>query len=312
MALGAQSDSHLSGQAGSETNAQMAQGATSNGKIGPTILMCEPEFFDVTYKINPWMTPEKWQTHSGSFLHEAQHGWQVLRQLYLDSGFAVETVKPATGSPDLVFTANAAIVLNGRVLLARFRFEERRAEEAHFLKTFDRLEAEGKVDQVIFMPEGIAQEGAGDCVFDPTRKLFFAGYGPRSDKKAIPVIEKIFDIPVIPLDLNTPEFYHTDVCICPLSGGHIMFYPGAFSDESRSAIRKAAGNKAIEVSREDADAFALNAVNYGDKIVMAECSKQLEKTLHAAGYEVIKVPVKNFGMAGGSVWCMSLRLDNRT
>ena len=50
------------------------------------------------------------------------------------AGGAVETVPAVAGLPDLVFPANAAIVLDGRVLLARFRCPERQGEEAVFTR----------------------------------------------------------------------------------------------------------------------------------------------------------------------------------
>ena len=37
------------------------------------------------------------------------------------------------GLPDMVFPANAAVVLNGRAIVARFRHYERQGEERHFL-----------------------------------------------------------------------------------------------------------------------------------------------------------------------------------
>ena len=47
------------------------------------------------------------------------------------------------GLPDLVFTANAAVVLDRQALLARFRHPERQREEAHFEAAFRSLQAHG-------------------------------------------------------------------------------------------------------------------------------------------------------------------------
>ena len=96
----------------------------------------------------------------------------------------VDLVPPAAGLPDLVFTANSAVVLDRKVLLARFRHPERQAEEAHYEAAFRRLQAHGVIDTVTRLPDGLTLEGAGDCVFDQTRGVFWMGYGPRSDQRA--------------------------------------------------------------------------------------------------------------------------------
>ena len=54
----------------------------------------------------------------------------------LDLGAQIELVPPAESLPDLVFTANAAVVMNGKALLARFRHPERQAEEPHYEAAF--------------------------------------------------------------------------------------------------------------------------------------------------------------------------------
>jgi N-dimethylarginine dimethylaminohydrolase len=83
------------------------------------------------------------------------------------------------GLPDLVFTANAAVVLDRQVLLARFRHPERAREEPHFEAVFRSLQARGLVDAVRKLPESVVLEGA-DCVWDATRELFWLGYGQCS------------------------------------------------------------------------------------------------------------------------------------
>ena len=99
-------------------------------------------------------------------------------------GAEIELVPAAPGLPDLVFTANAAVVLDRKVLLARFRHPERQREEPHFEAAFRSLQARGVIDAVRKLPPGVVLEGAGDCVFDATRNLFWMGYGPRSDAAA--------------------------------------------------------------------------------------------------------------------------------
>jgi N-dimethylarginine dimethylaminohydrolase len=280
-------------------------------RLPPTLLSCKPTHFDVNYKINPWMRPAEWQTNRQKLFEKAIYGWQKMHDLFIHMNFSVQLVDPQPGIPDMVFTANAAIVLDGKALLSRYRFTERQPEEEHFKKYFEQAKEKGLVSEVASLPAGLKQEGAGDCVWDPTRRLFWAGYGPRSDKEAAQFVGDYFATEVIPLELATSEFYHLDVCLCALSGGHIMYYPGAFSEKSQALIKERIGsNFAIEVEREDAELFALNAVNFESRIVLGDCSEKLERQLKDRGYEVFRVPVGVFNMAGGSVWCLALRLDH--
>ena len=96
------------------------------------------------------------------------------------NGAAVELIPAVPALPDLVFTANAALVLDGIALLAAFRHPQRQAEERHVAAAFRALQARRLIAEVIAMPDGLVLEGAGDCVWDATRQLFWMGHGPRS------------------------------------------------------------------------------------------------------------------------------------
>jgi N-dimethylarginine dimethylaminohydrolase len=275
-----------------------------------TLLMCRPDYFDVSYSINPWMHPADWQRNATVLLGKAQSGWQEMEKKFESLGVSVKLIDPQPSLPDMVFTANAAIVLDGKVLLARFRHQERQGEEKYFAEFFNKLKDDGTVKEVQVLPEKIYQEGAGDCAWDSIRQIFWAGYGPRSSKEAIPFIEAYFNKPVVALQLASEEFYHIDVSLCPLSGGHVMYSPEAFTKESICIIQEhVTADKLIAVDREEARNFALNAVNLKDKIVLSRCSNKLENLLKERGYSVIMAPVETFSMSGGSVFCMTLRLD---
>jgi N-dimethylarginine dimethylaminohydrolase len=276
----------------------------------PTVLLCSPKYFDVVYKINPWMRPAEWHEDLQHLSNEAKAGWRVMRDQFAGFGWQVKEVEPQPGLPDMVFTANAAIVLDGKALMAKFKFKERQGEEQFFCKKFEELKTEGLINQIGFFPEGIKQEGAGDCVWDATRNYFWTGRGPRSDKEASKYISDFFGVETVPIELVTDDYYHSDISINPLSGGHLMFYPGAFSEASCKVIRERVEPELlIEVDQEDAQRFVLNAVNIGPKIALSGCSEKLEHKLTDFGYEVVKIPVGAFNFAGGSVWCLTLRLD---
>lgn len=94
-------------------------------------LMCRPAYFDVTYAINPWMNPDK-PVDTG--LAVAQ--WQQLHDALVEAGHTVDLIDPVPGLPDMVYAANGATVVDGKVLGARFRNAERAAEGAAYLDWF--------------------------------------------------------------------------------------------------------------------------------------------------------------------------------
>ena len=187
-----------------------------------------------------------------------------------------------------MFTANAAVVLDGTALLARFRHGERQAEEPHFEAAFRRLQAHGRIDAVRTLPEGITLEGAGDCVFDATRRLFWMGYGPRSDAAARDPVAGLFGIETLALELVDPRFYHMDTALVPLPGGEVIIVPEAFSADGLTAIRdRVAPDQRIELGLEDSVRLAANAVCVGRTIVLSCCSAGLRARLYERGYEVV-------------------------
>jgi len=141
----------------------------------PRFLMTDPSCFDVCYQINPWMQPTAWRPRH---LAAAKAASAALKAALRDAGACVETVEAVRGLPDLVFPANAAVVLDGRVLLARFRHPERQGEEPHFRHWF--LNAGYTV---IDIPRSTPFEGEGDALFAADGSRLWAGHGPRSRRR---------------------------------------------------------------------------------------------------------------------------------
>jgi N-dimethylarginine dimethylaminohydrolase len=277
------------------------------------ILMCRPDHFGVTYSINPWMDPAAWAHEAQKFAATSKLEWRALNRMLKKLGAAVQLVPPAAGLPDLVFTANAAVVMDRKALVARFRHPERQREEALFERAFQKLKAAGVIDVIEHLPDGIRLEGAGDCVWDKVRGHFWMGYGPRSDKAAKARVEAAFGVEAVALELVDPRFYHMDTAIAPLSGGEVMYIPSAFNAAGRAEIaRRVPAEKRIEVAEEDAVLLACNAVNLGRDIVLSRCSDAMRKNLEGRGYRVHSVPLTSFALSGGSAFCLTLRLDHRS
>ncbi|HTL89502.1 MAG TPA: fused N-dimethylarginine dimethylaminohydrolase/saccharopine dehydrogenase domain-containing protein, partial [Leptolyngbya sp.] len=91
------------------------------------ILMCAPDHYDVDYVINPWM---EGNIHKSS-RDRAVEQWQGLYHLIKEHAI-VDLVTPEKGVPDMVFTANAGLVLGETAVLSRFFHKERQGEEPYF------------------------------------------------------------------------------------------------------------------------------------------------------------------------------------
>ncbi|WDZ95694.1 arginine deiminase-related protein [Herbaspirillum sp. WKF16] len=263
-------------------------------------LMCPPQHFGVSYVINPWM--EGNVAHADLSLAERQ--WQALRD-GLAGVAQVREMPAAAGVPDMVFTANAGLVLEDQVVLSHFRHAERQAEEPHFRAWF---ESQGL--RVLAMPEHVPFEGAGDALLDRQADLLWMGYGHRTDVRAAPLVAGWLKIEVQSLQLVDPRFYHLDTCFCPLQGGYLMAYLPAFDAASRKAIAaRVPPQRLIAVGEEDALRFACNAVNAGRHVFLNRASPALRGQLEEKGFEVHETPLSEFMKAGGAAKCLTLKLD---
>jgi len=263
-------------------------------------LMCPPEFFDVSYIINPWMKGNIRAIDNAL----AKQQWRDLYDVVCDHA-TVRLVLPQPGSPDMVFTANAGLVLGKHFITSRFRYPERQYEEPYFADWFM-----DRGFDVKLMPRDIYFEGAGDALFDRGAKRLWMAYGHRSFEKAADYINDWMGCKVETLKLVDDRFYHLDTCFCPLQGGYVLYYPQAFDTASQAKIAKLIPEKRrIAIHEEDALAFACNAVNIDKTVVVSKASTDFVSRLDAAGYKVVQTPLTEFMKAGGSAKCLTLRLN---
>jgi N-dimethylarginine dimethylaminohydrolase len=285
--------------------------STARARVAPSYLMCPIDHFGVTYTINPWMDPDYWAGDRQALHRTAKRQWDDLVATLVTAGANVHTMLAWPGVPDLVFTANAAVVLDGKALLARFRHLERRREEPINTAAFRQLYTTGALDELVWLPEGVVLEGAGDCIWDPVRRLFWMGHGPRSDARAASHVQQTFGYPCLALELVDPRFYHLDTALCALPCGGLLYYPDAFAPLAREMINgEVAPQDRIALDEADASLFAANAVAFGRTIVLSKCSAALRARLEERGYTVLQTPLDAFLRSGGSACCLTLRLDH--
>jgi len=276
----------------------------------PQFMLVDPAHFNVSYVINPWMDPAAWADDPARHAGEARHAFSALCAALRGAGAGLEIFPGVPGLPDMVFPANAAVVLNRRAVVARFAKAERQGEEAHNLAIFRELVQRGVLDEAVMLPEGCFQEGAGDAIWDGRRGFFWTGFGQRSTLRGAGEVGAFFARDVVALKLATDRFYHLDTCFCPLSGGEVLFYPPAFTAASLACIQAhVAPELRLEASAADAAAFCVKAVNIGRDIVMAQPPAPLRAMLEGRGYRVTGVGLEPFILSGGGAYCMTLRLD---
>lgn len=266
-----------------------------------TILVCPPDHYGIEYVINPWM--EGNIHRSSEPLARAQ--WHDFTQR-LSEHAKLETVTPQPGWPDMVFTANAGVLLERDFVLSRFFHPERRGEEPYFRAWF--AEHGYTVHE---LPPELPFEGAGDALWDPARGVLWAAYGMRTELESHPRLAEALRVEVLSLRLIDARFYHLDTCFCPLENGLLLYYPAAFDAWSNRLIEsRVPEEKRMPVSESDAVHFACNAVDLGERLLVSRASEELCARLHErAGMEVVQSPLDEFLKAGGGAKCLTLRLD---
>ena len=165
-------------------------------KGGVRFLMCRPDFFGVDYVINPWMEGNLGKAVRSAALEQWDGLYARLREVA-----EVELIPPEPGLPDMVFTANAGTLAGNVVVLSHFLHRERRGEEPHFQRWFNRRGFE-----VLELPTSLPSEGAGDALLDRRGGWLWAGYGLRSELDTHPLLAQWLGVEVVSLRSGGPTF----------------------------------------------------------------------------------------------------------
>jgi len=265
-----------------------------------TVLMCRPDYFTVSYRINPWMHPE---APTDTSLAVSQ--WEVLHQIYLDIGCDVNLVDPIDGLPDMVYAANGGFVLDNIAYGASFTHPERQPEGPAYMDWF----VEEGFD--VRIPKNV-NEGEGDFLL--VGDVILAGTGFRSASNSHAEVAKIYGREVITLELVNPNFYHLDTAIAVLDPQpgydkpNIAYLTSAFNETSLAQLRERFPD-AILVTEQDAAVLGLNSFSDGYNVVIASRAKAFERQLSARGYNPIGVDLSELLLGGGGgVKCCTLEL----
>lgn len=286
------------------TDPEAAPSASQRVQLRQRFLVTRPTYFDVVYSINPWM-----HTQVPTDRDLAMRQWENLVATFRRLGHEVEICEGVPGMPDMVFAANAGTVIDDVAVPAKFATDKRSGEEKPYTDWFA-----AHIGRVI--TPTLVNEGEGDLLW--TGRLLLAGSGFRTDPLAHNEVAEALGVPLVPLRLIDPSFYHLDTALAVLATASdgaagpsvpetIAYYPGAFSPGSRRALARLYPD-AIIASREDAEWFALNAVSDGRNVVIPEQAPTFAAQLVERGFTPVPVDVSEFRKAGGGAKCCTLVL----
>lgn len=261
------------------------------------LLLCPPDHYAIEYEINPWMSRDR---AADTPLVQAQ--WRGLYER-LKTLANVHLITPQPKLPDMVFTANAGLTVGKRFIPSNFRHQERAAEAKFFA---DWMEERGY--EISWLPENLYFEGEGDALFGGD--ALFCGYKFRTDIHSHRAVADLLGCLVISIELVDPRFYHIDTCFCPLPDGGGFWFPGAFDEYGRRAIRDRLPDM-IDVEEDEAMFFCCNAVVLDREIVLPQGPEKLIGKLRDRGYNVHPLPMSEFLKAGGACKCLTMHMPQR-
>ena len=260
--------------------------------------MCPPDYYEIAYEINPWMSVKKKANKE-----RAKKQWADYHQLLTgELKVRVEIIPPVENLPDLVFTANAGLVYQRKFVRANFRHKERQPEARFFEDWFRKNRSIIK-----HIPPVFYFEGEGDALF--LGGELYTGYHFRSDIEAHEFVADSLNVKYYALELVDKRFYHLDTCFAPLDKNTALVYLPAFDVYSQQILRETIGDL-IEVPEEEALRFACNALVVAPDVVLQAGCPQTSDALRLRGFKPHALDFSEFMKAGGSAKCLALHLGS--
>lgn len=270
----------------------MGEELTSNE--GRRLLMCRPNNYGLHYEINDWM-----DLSCKPDVELAVKQWNELYELLLNRfKLEIELIESRPDLPDMVFTANGALVQGTRAVIGSFRPRERKGEEELFEAYFKQRNFE-----VIRLSGDVPFEGEGDAFL--LGETLVGGFGLRSDGECYRRVAAALGAKNSVLtELIDGRWYHLDTCFLPLTDNLVALYPSAMTPDSVQRIKSRF--EVIEISEDEALRFACNSVVYKKMVAMPAGCPGLTAQLERRGFEVYSIEMSEFLKAGGSCKCLVL------
>lgn len=277
--------------------------------------MSGAEYFDDHDAINAYMDD---QVSVDVQKAVAEH--TEIAECFKKAGIEVLKVDTPKDCQDGVYTANWALVVGGKAVMANLP-NKRKAEEAYAEQALKSLGLE-----TVKLPGEVYFSGQGDAL--PCGKYLFVGTGYRTSPEAHSLLGKEFGLnvvslqtvpqlddngqPVINLVTGLPDsfFYDLDLALAVINPGLIAWCPEAFVPASQAKIRALEDIEKIEVSLEEAKSgFACNLVSTSEAVVMSSHAPDLKSALESRGLKIYTPEVTELLKGGGFIRCTSLTIS---
>ena len=283
--------------------------------INQTLLVSGADFFADDFKINPYYS----ETTIDREKAKQEHA--TLVECFQQAGIKVIKVDPPKDCQDGVYTANWALVRNGKAIMSSLP-NARKAEESYAEAI---LKEQGY--ETIKVPQGLLFSGQGDSLI--CENYLFAGSGYRSDEEAQQFAAKnlgglnliqLHAMPKTNADGTTfinPEtnhadsfFYDLDLALSIIDEHTIAYCPEAFDEASRQKLESIPDlDKIIVDYTECTEGFACNLVSTGETVIMSAHAPKLQAELEARGLKCLTPEISELKKGGGYIRCISLWLS---
>lgn len=260
------------------------------------LLVSDATHFRVDYEINPYMDTGIQPDRPAAVIEH-----DTIVSAHLAAGRKVQYVPSAPECPDMVFTANAAVVRGDRAVLGRPP-HERRSEVPYFREWLV-----GRGYEVVEAEHPFS--GQGDAL--ACGELLLVGHGQRTDPRMRDMLARELEYQVVPLRTMGPRWYDLDLAVAVVGPGVLAYCPQALDVPSRQRLVEL-GLELIEVSLTEAARFALNLVSDGVTVTMTREAPGLAGALRDRGLAVVELDTTELAKGGGGVRCTALTLDNPT
>lgn len=260
---------------------------------------------------------------------KANEEHQKIAESLQSVGVTVNFTPAPPNCQDGVYTANWALVRNGKAIMSRLP-NTRRAEEPYALEALQKLGIETTT-----LPDEVARfSGQGDAL--PCGTTVFTQSPYRTTPEAHPYLQSIlgyedvialrtlpaFDNdghPIINAVTGLPDSptYDIDLAIAIIKQptddrkGLIAYCPEVFYPDSQKILEAYDTVDKIQVTKQEAlEAFALNLLSTGESVVMNSGAPLFQADLENHGLQTIALDLPELRKGGGSIRCSTLTLDN--
>lgn len=271
----------------------------------PTVLMCPPPVVSTDREcedLSRTCDLHQWGERPRIFdVGRATQQWEMLRTRLEALGVDVRTLPARETLPDLMFTADTALIDRDVAVISHFKHRVR-VGEAQVIA--DWLARSGY--EVVNVPAEFDFEGTGQAVI--CGRTIFGGWFSHRERVALKWLGEQLDRPIVSLRLTSDRFDRLDSCFRPLSDSVALYVPEAFDAVGRVRLEEHIETlipvPATEGVHLAATAFAIDH----DVLVPTGCP-QTRSAIEKAGFKVTTVDVDAFEPLGGTLSGLILRLD---